>query len=50
MLSKQNDNTHNNKLMFGYPPASLSIFEYGINDWKNIQPQGNKLIDLIIPN
>jgi phosphohistidine phosphatase len=50
MLSKQGDNMHSNQLIFGYPPASLSIFEYGINDWKNIQPQGNKLIDLIIPN
>jgi phosphohistidine phosphatase len=49
-----NDEHQKNKLssqlMYGYAPASLSVFECEIDDWKNIQPSENKLVDLIIPD
>ena len=32
-----------------YNPSTLSVFDCDIDNWKNIQPQSNKLLDLIIP-
>ena len=36
-----------NKVLMGYPPASLSVLECDIDDWASIQPGQNTLIDLI---
>lgn len=50
MLSRDEDSEKYNQLRYGYAPATLSILECPIKKWEDIQPEGNSLIDLIIPN
>ena len=37
------------KLKLFYNPATVSVFDCDIENWANIQPNANKLTDLIIP-
>ena len=50
ILALDEGSENNNRLMFDYAPASLSIFECPIEKWNALKPAENKLIDLIIPN
>lgn len=38
------------KLRLFYNPATLSIFDCALEQWQEIQPQENKLLNLIIPD
>ncbi|HPF77667.1 MAG TPA: histidine phosphatase family protein [Alphaproteobacteria bacterium] len=38
------------QLQLAYAPATLSVLDCPITNWRDIQPQGNELIDLIIPD
>ena len=49
MLNDDDKNALSNKLIYGYAPATLSVFECNIDNWANIQPHENRLVDLIIP-
>lgn len=48
LLSAENENTLRENLRYAYAPATLSVLECPIENWKNIQPHANKLIDLIV--
>lgn len=50
MLCEESDNPSREKLRLFYNPATLIILDCPINDWKDIQPNQNKLVDLIIPD
>jgi len=50
MLASEEDSQDRNKLMYQYSPATLSVLECPIDDWKNIQPAQNNLIELIVPD
>jgi len=48
ILARENNNEQRERLRFDYAPATLSVFDCDIKDWKDIQPAQNKLIDLVI--
>ncbi len=48
-LSKEDGSSQREKLRYDYAPASLSILECPIENWIDIQPQENKLAELVIP-
>lgn len=50
MLCEESDDPSREKLRLFYNPATLTILECPIEDWKDIQPNQNKLVNLIIPD
>ena len=46
-LTMEDNSEIRNKLIYQYAPASLSVLECPIENWKDIQPQQNKLVELI---
>jgi phosphohistidine phosphatase len=50
MLAGEGNQTNLEKLNLFYNPASLSIFDCDIENWSDIQPSENTLVDLIIPS
>jgi len=49
-LADKGDKVKLEKLNIFYNPATLSIFDCDIENWRDIQPQNNTLLDLIIPD
>ncbi|NQZ14413.1 MAG: histidine phosphatase family protein [Alphaproteobacteria bacterium] len=48
-LADKGDEAQLEKLNIFYNPATLSIFECDVENWSDIKPQSNRLLDLIIP-
>jgi len=46
-MANKGDEQKRNKLDITYRPASLSIFECDIDNWQNLNPQSNTLLDFI---
>lgn len=49
-LSGKGEQIKLEQLNLAYHPATLTILECPIDNWSEIQPQQNKLIDLVIPD
>ncbi len=49
LVKQDTSHEHLEHLRFDYRPATLSIFECNIDNWKDIQPAQNKLTQLITP-
>ena len=49
-LTGRGEETQIEKLNIFYNPATLSIFDCDINNWADLKPQENTLVDLIIPD
>lgn len=48
-LANSGDKSKLEKLNIFYNPATLSIFDCDIKSWSDLQPQSNRLVDLIVP-
>ena len=48
ILSAEDSSTLREELRFSYAPATLSILECPIDNWADIKPQKNTLVDLVV--